>query len=136
MDTEVLHDDYESSEDEDMTSKDTPSTQELDRDPAERNAFMFGHNLGSRAADLRRLHPLPSQLPFILNIFHTSINSMGQVVHMPTLNKMIRDLPSGDLSALSPPNEALMFAIYYSSITSMEDEDVRSLLTSQTVRLS
>lgn len=126
MDTQTLAGDaYESSEDEDLVSKDTPSTQELDRDPVERNAFMFGHNLSSRSVDLRELHPLPSQIPFILNIFHESINSMGQIVHMPSLNKMLRELPSGDLSALTPANEALMFAIYYASITAMEDEDVR-----------
>jgi hypothetical protein len=124
MDTEVLSGDYESSEDEDVTSKDTPSTQELDRDPVERNFFMFGHKPSSAELDLGALHPLPSQIPFILNIFHTNINSMALAIHMPTLNRMLQSLPAGDLSNLTPVNEALMFAIYYATVTSMDDEDV------------
>ncbi|KAK2596220.1 hypothetical protein QQS21_006368 [Conoideocrella luteorostrata] len=126
IDTEALAgDDFDSSEDEDLLSKGTPSsTQELGRDPVERNGFMFPHNLPRHQVDLATFHPLPSQLPYILNIFHERINSMSQVVHMPTLNNMIRDLPTGDFSALSLNNQALLFAMYYASIASMEEQDV------------
>ncbi|OTA54039.1 hypothetical protein K449DRAFT_339245 [Hypoxylon sp. EC38] len=124
MDTEELvGGEYDSSEDEDSPGK-TPSTLELDRSPSERHAFLFRHNLSSPAPDLREFHPLPSQIPFLLNVFSENINVMARVVHMPTVKKMIRDLPDGNISALSPANEALIFAIYYAAITSMEEDDV------------
>ena len=41
---------------------------------------------------------------------------------------MMRDLRGSDQSALTPANEALMFAIYYAAVTSMEEEDVGSPL--------
>lgn len=119
---------YDSSEDEDEDSSGsgkTPSTtHELDRTPAERHAFLFGHGLGTPAPDLRTFHPLPSQIPFLLDVFSENVNIVAQVVHMPTVRKMMRGLRSGDRSALTPANEALMFAIYYAAITSMEEDDV------------
>ncbi|KAI0137823.1 fungal-specific transcription factor domain-containing protein [Hypoxylon sp. NC0597] len=124
MDTEELAGgEYDSSEDEDSHGK-TPSTLELDRTPSERHAFLFRHNISSPAPDLREFHPLPSQVPFLLNVFSENINIMARVVHMPTINKMLRDLQGGDMSSLSPTNEALMFSIYYASITSMEEDDI------------
>ena len=48
---------------------------------------------------------------------------MAQIVHMPTVTKMARNL-RGDMSSLTPANEALLFAIYYAAVTSMEDDDV------------
>jgi hypothetical protein len=36
---------------------------------------------------------------------------------------MIREL-RGDMTSLKPANEALMFAIYYSAIISMEEDEV------------
>lgn len=116
--------DYDdSSGDEDSPGRTPPSTQEHDRTPSERHAFLFNHNLNSPAPALRELHPLPSQVPFLLNVFHENINCMCQIVHVPSVNKMIRDV-RGDFSALAPANEALLFAIYYGSIISMEEDDI------------
>ncbi|KAK7749967.1 hypothetical protein SLS62_008076 [Diatrype stigma] len=132
MDAEGLAggDEYDSSEDEDEdedTPGKTPSTaHELDRTPAERYAFLFGHGLGTPAPDIRAFHPLPSQIPFLLDVFSENVNIVAQVVHMPTVRKMMRDLRSGDQSALTPANEALMFAIYYAAITSMEEDDIET----------
>lgn len=115
--------DYDSSEDEDSLSK-TPSTQELDRTPSQRHAFLFGHNLSSHGPNIREFHPPLSQIPFIVDVFYQNVNILTQVVHMPTLNKMVQSLQDSGPSILTPANEALMFAIYYSAITSMEEEDV------------
>ena len=119
MDTEALAQ-GNSSTDEDWNDR-NPRSHELDRTPLERNEFMFGH---SAPVDLRLLHPLPSQIPFILSTFQENINCMGQAVHMPTINNMIRMLPGNKLSSLSSADEALMFSIYYATITSMDDEEV------------
>lgn len=111
----------ESSDDE-MSSK-TPSTQELVRTPSDRHAFIFRHNLNPSTPDIREFHPLPSQIPFLLNVFSENVNSITQIVHMPSTSKMINEL-RGDMSKLTPSSEALMFSIYYSAVTSMEDEDI------------
>lgn len=114
------------------TSEDEPAsaplaqTQEFQRAPSERHSFLFSHNLGSPSPDLRELHPLPSQVPFLLNIFFENVNTVFQIVHGPTISKMVRD-SRNDGTSLTPANEALMFSIYYSAITSMEEDDVSPL---------
>ncbi|PLB46398.1 hypothetical protein P170DRAFT_448304 [Aspergillus steynii IBT 23096] len=117
------YDDYDTSEDESSPGK-SPSTQELDRTPSDRHAFLFRHNISPSTPDLREFHPLPSQIPYFLDVFSENINSIIRIVHVPTVAKMIRDLRGKPTSSLTPSNEALMFAIYYAAITSMEDEEV------------
>ncbi|KAJ6114950.1 hypothetical protein N7486_000728 [Penicillium sp. IBT 16267x] len=112
---------YDSSDDE-MSSK-TPSTQELGRTPSDRHAFIFRHNLNPSTPDLSEFHPLPSQIPFLLNVFSENVNAIAQIVHMPSTTKMISEL-RGDMSKLTPSNEGLMFSIYYGAVTSMEEDDI------------
>jgi hypothetical protein len=120
--------DSDTSEDEASSGKSPPSTKELERTPSERHAFLFRHNLSTPAPDLREFHPLPSQIPFLLDIFSENVNIMGRIVHMPTVRKMVRELRGGDMTSLTPANEALMFSIYYAAITSMEEDDVSPYL--------
>ncbi|KAJ4424448.1 hypothetical protein N0V82_000970 [Gnomoniopsis sp. IMI 355080] len=101
-----------------------PSTQELDRSPSERHSFLFRHNLSFSPADAREFHPLPSQVPFLLNTYSENVNLFMQVVHIPTITKRTRKLRGSDSSELSPSDEALLFSIYYAAIISMEDDDV------------
>ncbi|KAI0395576.1 hypothetical protein F5Y17DRAFT_187706 [Xylariaceae sp. FL0594] len=101
----------------------TPSSHELERPPADRHAFLFRHNLSSPGPDMRDLRPLPSQVPFLLDIFSENVNFVMQIVHMPTVRKMVRHLRYSD-GQLTPANEALMFSIYYAAITSMEEDEV------------
>lgn len=124
MNTEGLApDDFDTSDEEDWSPGKTPSTQELERTPEDRNAFIFRHNLLPSTPDLRDFHPLPSQIPFLLDVFSENVNAFLQCVHEASTRKMIRDL-RGDLAGLTPANEALMFSIYYAAVTSMEEEDV------------
>lgn len=104
----------------------TPSTQELDRTPSERHAFLFRHNLGTSTPNSREFHPLPSQIPFLLNTYAENVNIFVQIVHMPTITRMTREVRRGDMSNLAAANEALLFAIYYAAVTSMEEDDVSS----------
>ena len=130
MDTHSLAgDDSESSDDEVSTGK-SPSTYELQRAPIQRNAFLFQHGMSPASQDLRELHPLPSQIPFLLDVFSENVNFIMQFVHMPTVRKMVRGLRSNDSEQLTPANEALMFSLYYAAITSMEDDDVSQLSAS------
>lgn len=115
---------HESDSSEEDHEQIAPSTQELDRAPSERHGFLFRHNLGSFTSDAHEFHPLPSQIPFLLNTYAENVNFFLQVVHMPTLTNMVRGLRGGSSSGLSPSDEALLFSIYYAAIISMEDDDV------------
>ncbi|KAJ5322344.1 hypothetical protein N7452_010633 [Penicillium brevicompactum] len=115
--------DYETSDNESMPEK-TDSTQKFARTPAARHGFLFGHNLSSYSPEIGGLHPLPSQIPFLLDVFSENVNAIIQIVHLPTVRKMIRDWRDRDLKRLGPAQEALMFAIYYAAVTSMEEEDI------------
>ncbi|KAK8062189.1 transcriptional regulator family: Fungal Specific TF [Apiospora hydei] len=117
--------DSESSEDDGMTPESQP-TDELHRTPLERNAFMFGHNLSSSPYSSSDLHPLPSQVSYLLDVFSDNVNFMAQAVHMPSVSKLARDMRTKGTTSLTPSNEALLFAIYYAAITSMEEDDVQS----------
>ena len=126
MDTRGLAgDESESSEDEASTGQ-TPSTRELERTPSERHAFLFRHNLSPSVPDLHEFRPLPSQIPFLLDVFSENVNFFIGIVHMPTVTKMVRDLRGSGKTRLTLANEALMFSIYYAAITSMEEDDVSS----------
>ncbi|OTA99891.1 hypothetical protein M426DRAFT_324789 [Hypoxylon sp. CI-4A] len=121
----IVANDEESSEDEyeDSPGK-SSSTQEIDRTPLERHAFLFRHNPATPEPNLRKFHPLPSQIPYLLNIFSENINIVSRVVHVPTISKMLKDVPDGNYSVLAPGDQALLFAIYYATITSMEEDDI------------
>jgi hypothetical protein len=124
MDTRgLVEDESDNSEDEASPGK-ISSSQELERTPSERHAFLFGHNLGPSTPNLRELQPLPSQIPFLLDLFSENVNLFNQIVHIPTVTKLVRDLRGSGMSRLTPSNEALMFAIYYAAIISMEEDDV------------
>ena len=124
----LTRDESDSSEDDASLGK-TQSTQELERTPSERYGFLFRHNLNPSAPDLSEFQPLPSQIPFLLDVFAENVNFFGQIVHIPTVTKMIRDSRGSGIMRLTPANEALMFSIYYAAITSMEEDDVSSPLT-------
>ncbi|CAK7233414.1 hypothetical protein SBRCBS47491_008602 [Sporothrix bragantina] len=103
------------------------------RTAADRSAFLFGHNVQPALGETSQYRPLPSQIPFLFQVFIVNVNMLTQIVHVPTINKTVTGLlgdttsdaekQSGELQ-LTPATEALMFAIYYAAVVSMEDEDV------------
>ncbi|OJJ43035.1 hypothetical protein ASPZODRAFT_136578 [Penicilliopsis zonata CBS 506.65] len=114
-------DDSDTSEDEEEPAVDRA---ELESTPLERHAFLFRHNLGLSGSKLSDFRPLPSQIPFLLEVFAENVNLPLQILHMPTITRMVRDLRGSDEASLTPSNEALMLSIYYAAITSMEEDDV------------
>lgn len=127
MDTRRLAGDESDSSDDEASSGKSPSNRGNQRTPLERHAFLFGHNLSSPIHDLREFHPLPSQIPFLLDVFAENVNIIIQIVHIPTVTKMVRDLRGRDITRLMPANEALMFSIYYAAMISMDEDEVNSL---------
>ncbi|CAK7272042.1 hypothetical protein SEPCBS57363_004933 [Sporothrix epigloea] len=103
------------------------------RTASDRGAFFLGHNLQPALGDTSQYRPLPSQIPFLWQVYIVNVHILTQVVHVPTINSIVSGL-IGDTavdatqysgcSQLAPAKEALMFAIYYAAVVSMEDEDV------------
>ncbi|KAL9079819.1 MAG: hypothetical protein Q9157_001328 [Trypethelium eluteriae] len=114
----------ESDSSEDDASSEKASAPKLKRRPSERYGFLFRHNLSPSAPDLRDLRPLPSQIPFLLEIFSENVNVLLRIVHISTVTDMARDLRGSSPAQLTPSNEALMFSIYYAAVISMEEDEV------------
>ncbi|KEY72433.1 hypothetical protein S7711_01098 [Stachybotrys chartarum IBT 7711] len=127
-----------SSEDEAGFLEPAGQMHDVERTPAERHGILFGHGLG--AADPgsnAHLHPLPSQVPYLLDIFQENVGKVHAVLHMPTIAKMVKTAHAQNGPAdLSPPDEAILFAIYYAAIASMEDDDVLRSFGSSRAELS
>ncbi|KAF7888779.1 hypothetical protein EAF00_009079 [Botryotinia globosa] len=102
------------------------STLEHERTLSERHSFLFKHNLSLSDSDLSKLRPLPSQIPFLLNVYCENIHVFMRIVDIPAITDMIRELRGNKDKELTPPNEALMFSIYYATVTSMEEDEVIS----------
>ncbi|KAJ3463647.1 hypothetical protein MRS44_008433 [Fusarium solani] len=81
----------------------------------------------SRDSNLSSQHPSPSQIPFYWQTFIENVNPLVKLFHIPTLSKTIRSI-QGRVRSLSPPEEALIFAIYFAAVGSMALEEVRELL--------
>ncbi|KAG9237384.1 fungal-specific transcription factor domain-containing protein [Amylocarpus encephaloides] len=85
--------------------------------------FIMGYS--SSDVDLRGLHPLPSQIPFYWQTFLDNVHPLVKIVHAPTMSQTIRDVQN-NMESLSRSTEALMFSIYFATITSMSAEEVKS----------
>lgn len=124
VDAQQLAGDVSDSSEDGEWPEPTSQSNEIERTPLERNSFLFKHSLSSGNFDLGDFHPLPSQVPFLVETFSENVNIFVRIVHIPSMNKIVRDLRHKGVSSLTPSHEALMFSIYYAGITSMEDEDV------------
>ena len=87
-------------------------------------SFLMGYS--SSDVNMKSLHPLPSQIPFYWQIFLENVHPMTMLIHRPTMSKTIKEVQN-NLENLSPSTEALMFSIYFATITSMSKEEVRCL---------
>lgn len=86
------------------------------------HAFIFGYR--SSDVDLRKLHPLPSQIPFIWQVYCENVDPVAKILHVPTMDNAIRKLRT-DMDRISPGMEALMFSIYYGAIISLDEDEIK-----------
>ena len=77
----------------------------------------------SSDVDLKSLHPLPSQIPFYWQTFLENVDPLVKIIHVGTMNKVVKEIQN-NLDSLSRSTEALMFAIYFATITSMNAKEV------------
>lgn len=77
----------------------------------------------STDVNLQGLHPLPSQIPYYWQLFLENVHPLVMILHPPTMNTIIREAQN-DPKSLSKSTEALMFSIYFATITSMNTAEV------------
>ncbi|XEV00236.1 hypothetical protein FSHL1_005523 [Fusarium sambucinum] len=89
--------------------------------PLSHLGFVFGSADFSKALD--GLNPMPSQMLFIWQTYVENVDSFIKILHVPTVEKIIKDL-KGNFSSCGSTTEALLFAISLAAITSLDDETV------------
>jgi hypothetical protein len=58
-------------------------------------------------------------------VYQENVDPIVKILHVPTVEILVKETRK-NLDSLTPGNEALMFAIYFAAITSMDEEDVSS----------
>lgn len=85
------------------------------------HSFVFGFR--SADVNLQSCHPSPSHADFLWSVYKESVEPLIKIIHVPSVEVMLRDARRGS-EKLTPTNEALMFAIYFSAVTALEPEEV------------
>lgn len=111
----------EEDSDESATEESPASATTQEQSSTAHQSFIMGYR--SADVDLRPFHPLPSQIPFIWQIYQENVDPLVKILHVPSMDKLIREIRN-NLDTLTPPTEALMFSIYYAAITSMDEAEV------------
>ena len=106
---QLVSGDYQEEEDDESS----PGTQDYSPPENDHQSFIFGYS--SSAVELRKFHPLPSQLPFYYQVFVERIDPVIKMIHKPSLEKMMKEA-ADNLDAVSQSKEALLFAIYFAVI--------------------
>ncbi|RSL77090.1 hypothetical protein CEP51_009376 [Fusarium floridanum] len=89
--------------------------------PLSHLGFVFGNADFAKALD--GLNPMPSQMLFIWQAYVENVDPFIKVLHVPTVEKVVREL-RGNFSSYGAKMEALLFAISLAAITSMDEEAV------------
>ncbi|KAK4129768.1 hypothetical protein N657DRAFT_560927 [Parathielavia appendiculata] len=113
---------YLTDESDESDAEATPESADHDKHLMDHQSFILGYR--SADVDLKPLHPLPSQIPFIWQVYTENVDPILKVVHVPTMSKLIKDVRH-NLDSLTPSTEALMFAIYYAATTSLDEDEVK-----------
>lgn len=78
--------------------------------------------------NLQQCHPLPSHVPFLWSVYQENVESLVKILHVPTVDLVIREARKNS-GKLSGSDEALVFAIYFSAVISLEADEVSLLLS-------
>ncbi|TVY50582.1 Bikaverin cluster transcription factor bik5 [Lachnellula cervina] len=105
------------------SDSDTPVLPSAAVTESNHQSFIMGYN--SSDVDIKSLHPLPSQIPFYWQTFLENVHPLVKILHEPTMAKTIKDVQN-NLDSLGKSTEALMFAIYFATITSMNGTEVKT----------
>ncbi|PNY24354.1 transcriptional regulatory protein [Tolypocladium capitatum] len=119
--TQKLTDEDADESDYEGTATDSPAT--AFGSIADHHAFVLGY----RSADvsLRKCRPLPSHVTFLWSVYQENVEPLIKVVHVPTTELVLRDARISP-EKLTPGHEALVFAIYFAAVTSLEPDEVET----------
>ena len=112
----------------DLTDEEEMSISSLSaKSPGDSNTPMSSTTFGSTLSapkDLRLLHPPPMHISMLCNFYIENVDPMFKVLHVPTLRAMVSDAVANVDSIPSGTHvEALLFAMYYSAITSLTPDE-------------
>lgn len=95
--------------------------------------FLF--RLSSLSSDLLMMHPTQGQIFLLWQIYLENVDPLLKIFHRPTVQRLILEA-SQDMAALSRENEALLFAVYYGAVMSMQQDECQTLLKNDKIILS
>ena len=91
------------------------------------SSALFGPNSDS-PKDLSSLHPSPVHMTLLCDVYARNVDPMFKVLHIPTLRQLVTNASSNIKSIPSGNHvEALLFSVYYAAITSITQEQCKSL---------
>jgi len=96
--------------------------------------FVFGSR--GQITDLRSLHPFSPQIAILVETYFNNVDPLFKVLHKPTCSAAV--LAAADNLANGPIDsglEALMFAIYLTATTSLNEEQCLRILGQQRDKL-
>ena len=76
---------------------------------------------------LRFLHPTVPQAMDLWLVFLANVDPIVKIFHVPSTQRMIFEAVT-DIEALTPAREALLFAVYLSAVTSLNDEECERIM--------
>ena len=94
----------------------------------------FPFVIGGQTTKVTELHPPGIQIFQLWQIYLTNVNPLLKVTHTPTLQAQIIEA-GANVARIPRALEALMFAVYFSAVTSMSEADVQSTFDEDRTRL-
>lgn len=116
--------DAASSEEEDEAASSPQQPRSMSSLPSHQG-FIFGYS--SLMVNLKKLHPSPSQIFILWEIFKENVDPLVRILHRPTAKNILINA-STHTDNLSKPAETLLFAIYYSAVISLSDAQCHTFL--------
>lgn len=102
----------------------TPESSQTPSDAQSSHAPLLFGSSPLPSQELRLLHPMPHQMSILCSFYARNCDPMGKVLHIPSLRKLVASA-SADVQDIPFGNsvEALLFAVYYAAITSLNQEE-------------
>jgi hypothetical protein len=88
-------------------------------------AFIFATNTSD--VTLRQYYPPPVHAAFLWQAFLKNVNPLSKLIYAPQVQTRVRAAEK-DYDSITKPYVALLFAIYAAAVTSMKDDDFRSVM--------
>ena len=106
---------------------DVENTSTMPSGPSDRGHGFYNFLLKNASAARQRkdLHPLPSQMLFLWQVYMENVDPFIKVLHVPTMTKVIREM-KGHYNSLGSSMQALVLAISLAAIMSLDEEEVIS----------